>query len=552
MEPSESLYPTLGLLKLALAQGDESLISRILEDSDLDELLSQRTILRVRMRREHMVCAFLCTLAAANNVSPTRAQLWLSCYQSVRTKKLTDDLEQLSKRNIQRLTVEALIKNEQLSSATLKNAKGTDQTWIDSLELCVDFDNWASAVQLLEARSRPETGLFYRQALQALMLREQTYDRSIHPIHVNYALLARLYETCGIGFRGKNDLQTQAIAPHFQARALERAKRFDDALRLLRMHPPGSDAMTHSQAIARNLCKKGDLQDAIAQMDTTIRAYVRNKDQRVADPESAEQATPIPTKESAFTVEGGSLALQDLAKILNQRSNKMFLVSGTLLGYQREGKLLDHDKDIDVGILGWEEQFEIFESLWRSNVFSIKSKYLKGLNTYYLPILHIRTQISIDIFLYQHLDGKFVTGVDFAFGHRQNFAFTPFDLTPINFLGVDMYIPDNPELNLQENFGNWRVSDPGYISHLESPSTMNKGGLDFMITARLHTLKYLHSGHSHKLRKVIKVLLEHSTKPGAMEPQLLSRLQLECAAMEELENTTQHFSNFETREVACA
>ena len=39
------------------------------------------------------------------------------------------------------------------------------------------------------------------------------------------------------------------------------------------------------------------------------------------------------------------------------------MVSGTLLGYARTGSVLSHDKDMDVGLFGWEEQFEIVQRI---------------------------------------------------------------------------------------------------------------------------------------------------------------------------------------------
>jgi len=557
MELSDSLNTTLGRLKHALAQGGEHLILDILEACDLKELLSQDTISFTRRRREAQMCSFLCTLAAANNVSATRAQLWLDCYQSIKLRQLEGALQKLSERNVLRVTVEALMSDEELTPKKLQRAKGTDQTWQDSLELCVDFNSWTCAVRLLEAKSAPQDTLFWVQALKALALRDQADDTVVLPLPIDYAQLARLYELCGQGIR-RQMLGIEAIDETAQlsgflgARALERARRYDEALELLRLNPKGSDPFTLHQAIARNLCKRGDLQAAIAQLDMQAETFLQSNsgvqvgDMNVSltDTKSADQ--------DGFTVEGASLALQDLARTLSARDHKVFLVSGTLLGYRREGKLLDHDKDIDVGVVGWTEQFEIFDSLWRSNLFHLSAKYLKGKDTYYIAVVHVATKITIDIFLYKNTGDKLVTGLDFLFGHRQTFAFTPFALKQVNFLGVDLYVPDNVDLNLEENFGAWRVPDPSYISHLESPSTMDKGGLEFMITARLHLLKALDERKSTRLRKVIAILAEHRHKPGSMDAQLLRRVELLCQQREALSSIPPTPEKSHLREVAYA
>jgi hypothetical protein len=163
----------------------------------------------------------------------------------------------------------------------------------------------------------------------------------------------------------------------------------------------------------------------------------------------------------------------------------------------------------------------------------VSPQFLKGHKSYYIPIRHNFTGVWIDIFVYHELDNKLVTGVDFFFGYRQTFAFTPFELKPVNFLGVDMHVPSDTNLNLQENFGNWRVSDPSYLSHLESPSTTDKGGQAHMLTARINALGYIMQKKPLKIRKAIQILREHSHSPWAMDEALLKHLETLCDQLED-------------------
>jgi hypothetical protein len=131
----------------------------------------------------------------------------------------------------------------------------------------------------------------------------------------------------------------------------------------------------------------------------------------------------------------------------------------------------------------------------------------------------------IDVFVY-HPQGKhLVTGVDFFFGYRQTFAFTPFDLQEIEFLGVKMQAPANAELNLTENYGNWRVPDASYLSHLESPSTMDKGNLAYMITARMSMLSACLKKQNLKIEKILSLMRVHQTMPGAMPGDLMAKIE---------------------------
>jgi hypothetical protein len=231
------------------------------------------------------------------------------------------------------------------------------------------------------------------------------------------------------------------------------------------------------------------------------------------------------------------MALADLVSVLGQLGQKIFLVSGTLLGYVRNGKLMDHDKDVDVGILGWEAQYEAVSALIASKRFQVSSRSLKGSDTYYILLTHTKTGFCIDMFFYHEINGQWVTGVDFLFGHRQTFAFTPFELQPVKFLGADMYIPDNAALNLEENYGDWQVPDKSYISHLESPSTIDKGGLAHLLTARLWAVIAIKERNSDKLGKVISVLNQYTHCTGAMPQALMEELQrLHCQIVREAEN----------------
>jgi hypothetical protein len=85
-----------------------------------------------------------------------------------------------------------------------------------------------------------------------------------------------------------------------------------------------------------------------------------------------------------------------------------------------------------------------------------------------------------------------------------------------------MYVPDNFESNLEENFGDWRHPDKGYISHLESPSTMNLDGYDYQITLRMQILGAIKSKNLEKLMRIEKIMRQ--SKKSA-DDQLISKLE---------------------------
>jgi hypothetical protein len=133
--------------------------------------------------------------------------------------------------------------------------------------------------------------------------------------------------------------------------------------------------------------------------------------------------------------------------------------------------------------------------------------------------------MPIDVFVYHLVNGKLRTGVQNTFGYLQHFDFTPFDLRAIEFVDVPTNAPSDIDLNLRENFGNWRVSDPHYISHLESPSTVDVGGPIYMLVTRLELLRYIIEEKPIKGARVCNILRKYIHSPLGMDAQLLQQLE---------------------------
>jgi hypothetical protein len=88
-----------------------------------------------------------------------------------------------------------------------------------------------------------------------------------------------------------------------------------------------------------------------------------------------------------------------------------------------------------------------------------------------------------------------------------------------------MQAPANAELNLTENYGNWRVPDAAYLSHLESPSTMDKGNLAYMLSARMSMLSACLKKQPLKIEKVLSLMRVYQHMPGAMPEDLMAKVE---------------------------
>jgi hypothetical protein len=531
MKLTLEMHRALASINAALMKGDQSALENAFEGVDLEQLLSQDTIAVTRALGKKPITLLLCTLAEQNGVEAVRAQYWLACYQSIIREQLEAPLDNLSRQNVVRLALECLMHKQPLTAAILsgKKVKGNPQTWQDAIELLLDHKEWTSALELLRHLGKqPAETQIWLQLARSLSRRHPLYveESGQAQVDVDYQVLARLYGLCADAARRAKVPDVHKALLQLASSALETDGDLDRAAEQLQALDPQNNNLALQIDLARCFCKQKKMLESIDRLDRSIELLVANQNPSQAlTPDALHGARPEAADEHGFDVAKASRALSDLTRMANEKGTPVFLVSGTLLGYVREGQLLAHDKDIDVGIVGWENQYKLCMALQETGLFTVSTQFLKGKDTFYIPIKHNETGMWIDVFVY-HPQGKhWVTGVDFFFGYRQTFAFTPFELQEIEFLDVKMQAPANAELNLTENYGNWRVPDASYLSHLESPSTMDKGNLDYMLSARMLILSACLANKNLKIEKVLSLMRVYQQMPGAMTGELMAKVE---------------------------
>ncbi|WP_105209484.1 hypothetical protein [Streptococcus suis] len=114
---------------------------------------------------------------------------------------------------------------------------------------------------------------------------------------------------------------------------------------------------------------------------------------------------PKKRKMSKFLLENGELVSQKLDSIFDASPYTFFYASGSALGLYRDGKFINGDIDIDVGIL-MDEQFNWleFEKFLVSNGLE-KIKEFKTNNTI-TEQAYLLEGVNIDFFLYVNSNGK--------------------------------------------------------------------------------------------------------------------------------------------------
>lgn len=156
-----------------------------------------------------------------------------------------------------------------------------------------------------------------------------------------------------------------------------------------------------------------------------------------------------------------AVALVDLNNAFKALGVKTFLISGTLLGQTREGQIIGWDKDIDVGYFREECSIDLESHFMKSDLFRVGRI---DFTSDRLRLIH-QNGVWIDIFPHYMENGR-----RWHNGTATRWWNTPFGLRNINFIGIDQYIPDDPELYLTENYGDWRTPNPNFDARIDAPN----------------------------------------------------------------------------------
>ena len=193
------------------------------------------------------------------------------------------------------------------------------------------------------------------------------------------------------------------------------------------------------------------------QMDHALMAIRRRFINGVAQPPPALLEPEAPRSNWMPLARVALLTLRDEMK---EAGEEFFLISGTLLGCVREGRILGHDKDIDVGVAATVN----FEKLIAQ--FRTSGRFVVMLN---IPGRKLRVRhyngVMIDIFVHFEQDGRV-----HHLGHRSGWWNSPFELTDVEFLGEVFRAPRDTDRYLTENYGDWRTPKTAFDTFLDTPN----------------------------------------------------------------------------------
>jgi Flp pilus assembly protein TadD len=190
---------------------------------------------------------------------------------------------------------------------------------------------------------------------------------------------------------------------------------------------------------------------------------------RLCDSQGQPKANP---PGQPFTRERARKALLAAKSRLESAGIPFCLLSGTLLGIVRDGDLLAHDKDLDLGVAWGVDRGRLVDALCVGGEFTVP--WIQGIlppdRPWYRSFIHAETGCALDIFFLRPEGDRFLCGTDNrpvpVLCRLRAFGFKDWE-----WIGRRWKVPDPLEPYLAEIYGpEWRVPDPHYDTILSNPA----------------------------------------------------------------------------------
>ncbi len=464
------------VLQEALRPDHQQHLPAIIENAGLEQVLDPELFKAARYFERRSLLMFLATLGHENTEDKAHYRRWLAVTQYLSQQIDLDEAVKLC------TTGRALMSNfyrDVLQAVAHPSEAAIPVDWVGSP--CQSADMLFATDVLLDSQAV--------QWLPAVLERWRQLDTSGEPWlwmcrtvaeRVEYTQTAQKAKALAWALDGllkqaapEHQSLVDTLAPH-QVDLHLRAGQGQEALELAQILYQRNPNMTQDYWLMRCHASRSEFVPAMKHARALLGTIIDKAMQAESSPEKTQTDAPV-VKKRGFDVDAASESLKTVNRVLRERGLRPFMMSGVLLGYLREGQLLPHDKDLDLGLIGWEQQFEVAQALLSTGHYHVSWRYLRGAQTFLFDVVDLKYGVAIDFFFFHPKADHLLHGIDYKYGFTQNLRFSPFELTEVDFLGDRFWIPDNADQNLTENYGDWRTPQSSYVVTVESPALVDKG-----------------------------------------------------------------------------
>lgn len=503
-------------LREALRIQDWDAVERLIEQAGLDVVLDPDLMNASRSLNAREVVVLLASIGSENSPNPLPYRRLLAAYRLMQQQiELAEAVDQCEASEKQRPFYEALLRQVlagHKTSIEIPTAMlNREDLWFGIQLLCDAhapqrmFD-LLTAWQTIESDDKPWL-MCSRLIIERAEMAKGHFERQLLGDALEKAI--ELLPPTQISLR---DVMQATLLDKLWLPNADNEKALQLAADLVKRQPSADNRMLHLRALIRNHA----FTQAVSLAEDLLLEIIGTELKRSPSPlDISEADNKYQPRE--FDTSAAALTLTTVNRALRQQGLKPFLISGTLLGCMRDGQIMPHDKDLDMGLIGWESQFDLAQAILGLGCFDINLKRLKGDQLFLISAIDQRTNIAIDFFMFHNKGDHFLHGIDYQYGFTQNFKFSKFDLMETDFLGESFYIPDQWSRMLTENYGQWEIPEPAYVVTVESPGLTDRGSVKHRLIAHLELLKTINNGLKPlRAQRIVKAAQQ-------VNPQLISQ-----------------------------
>lgn len=205
------------------------------------------------------------------------------------------------------------------------------------------------------------------------------------------------------------------------------------------------------------LLQQGRLEEADAQVRAAAQVFLKGED-------PVRKTSPKDYMDTDLAVKG----LLAFKHAMDDLGVPFFLAFGTLLGIVREGDILGHDKDMDMGVPWSVPREKLLDALRAYDFVCPKEAKVRAgtLGQWMYNVVHLPTRVNIDLFFARREGDTMDLGFDHPAGPLV-WRFPRCGLKPIEFRGETFQAPDPVVPHLESIYGSeWQVPNANFDSLL--------------------------------------------------------------------------------------